>query len=106
VSDNLYSFLVQPPELEMASTATMPLAFDISPWVAVGDVPTAPTAKLYREPERTEYALGIKGVGLVGEKVYVTVGDLEADQSYLLLVSVNLGVQKKPSGALRIRVPI
>lgn len=100
-----YSFLAEPPEFEATSYGTYPLAFDFEPWVAVGDVASAPTAHLVRQPEKTLFNAGVLSTALSGTTMVATLGGLEAGQDYYLIVGVTLGAAKKPTAAIYIRCP-
>lgn len=101
-----YSFLAEPPEFEGTSYGTYPLAFDFEPWVADGDIASAPTAHLVRQPEKTLYNAGVISTALSGSTLVATVGALEAGQDYYLIVGVTLGPTKKPTAAIHIRCPM
>ena len=100
------TFDVIPPEIDIASTANIPLTFDITPWRVAGDSPTTPTAKLIREPQRTEYVAGIGSVAYATNIITVRLVGLEPKQSYFLLVSIELAVNKKFTGVLRVNCPV
>ena len=86
---------VSPSTFQMASSETLPLAFDCSALLGQGESVSSPTASLTRTIDGTSYPGGLSGAPSVsGSKITVTVTALEAGFSYRLVVGFTAAAGK------------
>lgn len=98
---------VQPDVFEMTSHETLPLTFDASDLLLVGEAITSATATLTRVDSGVSYAAGLLGtVAVAGTDLTATVTALQPRTSYRLMVSFQVAVNKIWAPYLLIDCPV
>ncbi len=98
----------RPPRIEIATTETVPLDFDMADLLAAGETVQTPTTALYNLGTGISSSGGLSGSpSVVGTKIRQTVTGtgLTAKQTYRLIVSMTPTAGKTLSGELTIEVP-
>ena len=86
---------VTPPTREMASTETLPLAFDFGPLLLAGESLSLPVVTLTDLATNAVYAAGLQGAAaVVGTTVQQTITALQAAHRYRLSVTAQVAAGK------------
>lgn len=96
----------RPSRAEIASTETVPLAFDMADLLAAGESVASPSVSLTNLITGASYASGLSGSASVsGTRILQSVTALVAGQRYRLVVTMTPAAGKTLSAELIIEVP-
>lgn len=100
------AFDFDPPTFEMASTETVPLAFNFSNYLAAGEHVTSATCLLTNMRTEAAYAAGLSGSPTVAADVVTqTITALAGGERYELLVTATIAANKIMTGRLVLTCP-
>ena|SRR5215831_2033818 len=97
---------VCPDVFAMSSHETLPLAFDVSALLLVGETPTSPSALLIQLDTGLDYPAGRTGTPIIqGTQIIQTVTALQAGKHYRLVIEFNAAAGKIWAPSLLIDCP-
>lgn len=100
------SISVSPASFQMASSETLPLAFDTTPLLVDEEAPTSPSCVLTDLSDGRAYSAGLTGSPTIaGNTITQTVTALKARHRYRLAVSFTAAAGKVWTMELEITVP-